>query len=108
MYRCCQNPGIQKSKDIRARILSRIDHWKDDLIGVLVEDTCGTRKARGGRARSISDKDREKHASMVYERTVKSGHLRVAVRQAIDQGKGGVLHINSMDSKSGRLVLAPT
>ena len=42
---------------------------------------------------------------MAYVRTVKVVHLRSEVRQATDRGKGGVLHVNSTDSKSGMLVL---
>ena len=42
---------------------------------------------------------------MDYYRTVKAGHLQASVRQDTDWGKGGVLHVNSTDSKSGMLVL---
>ena len=42
---------------------------------------------------------------MAYARTVKAGHVQAAVRQAINQGKGGVLQVNSTDSKSGMIVL---
>ena len=42
---------------------------------------------------------------MAYERTVKAGHIRAAVRQATNQGERGVLHVNSMDTKSVMLVL---
>ena len=42
---------------------------------------------------------------MAYARTVEDGHVRASVHQAPDRGKGGVLHVNSTDSKSGMLVL---
>ena len=42
---------------------------------------------------------------MAYARTVKAGHVLEAVRQSTDRGKGGVLQVNSTDSKSGILVL---
>ena len=42
---------------------------------------------------------------MAYDRTVKSGHIWEAVRQATDQRKGGVIHVNSTDYKSVMLVL---
>ena len=39
--------GVKKSKDIRDRLLRRMNHWKDGPINTLVENTCGTVKARG-------------------------------------------------------------
>ena len=97
--------GVENSKDIQSRLLSRMDHWTDGLICALVEETCGTGKARGGRARAISERDCEECRSMAYDRTVNAGHIWVAVRQATNWGKGGVLHVNSTDSKSRILVL---
>ena len=54
-----QIQGVKNFKDIRVRILRRMHHCTDGLIGALVEDTCGTGNARGGRAWSISKRDRE-------------------------------------------------
>ena len=41
-------------KDIRVRLLRRMYHCTDDLIGALVKDTGGTGKSRGVRAWEIS------------------------------------------------------
>ena len=100
-----KTPGVKNSKDIRVRLLRKMDHWIDGLVGALVEGTCGTDKAQGGRAGAISERDKKERASMAYNRTVKARHLRSAVRQATNRGKGGVLHVNSTDSKSVRLTL---
>ena len=48
-------PWVKKSKYIQARLLRRMDHWTDVLVGALVEYTCGTGNARGGRAGAISE-----------------------------------------------------
>ena len=42
---------------------------------------------------------------MAYDRKVKTGHIRAAVRQATDCRKGGVLHVNSTYPKTRMLVL---
>ena len=39
-------PGVNRSNDIRGRILSIMDHWTDVLIVAFIEDTCGTGKDR--------------------------------------------------------------
>ena len=39
-------PGVKNSKYIQARLLRRMEQWKDVLVGTLVKDTCGTGKAR--------------------------------------------------------------
>ena len=67
-----------------------MDHWTDDQIGALVEDTCGTGKSRGARAGKINERENEESAAMAYDRKVKAGHIRAAFRQATDRGKGGV------------------
>ena len=82
-----------------------MDHWTDGQIGALVEDTCGAGKSRGASAGKISKKEKEESAAMAYDRKVKAGHIRVAVRQATDRGKGGVLSVNSRDEKSGKRVI---
>ena len=82
-----------------------MEHWTDSLVGALVEDTCKMGKSRGDCAGAISERNKEELASIDYDRTVKAGHLRAAVRQATNWGRGGVLHVNSMDSKSGMIVL---
>ena len=58
-----KTPGVNKAKDIRARLLRRMDHWTDSQIGALVEDTCGTGKSRGARAGKISEKDYDRNPS---------------------------------------------
>ena len=100
-----KTPVVKKAKDIRARLLMRMDHWNDGQIGALVEDTCGTGKSRGARVGEISERDKEESAAMAYDRKVKAGHIRAAVRQATDRGKGGVLSVNSTDSRTGKLVI---
>ena len=82
-----------------------MDRWTDVHIGALVEDTCGDGKSRGARAGAISKRDKEESASMSYDRKVKVGHIRAAVRQTTDCGKGGVLHINSTDHKTGKILI---
>ena len=82
-----------------------MDHWTDDQIGALVEDTCGTGKSRGAHKGKISERDKEESAAMAYNRKVKARHIRAAVRQATDHGKGGVLSVNSTDSRKGKLVI---
>ena len=82
-------PGVKNSKDIRARLLSRMDHWKDGLIGALVEETCRTENSCKGRAGEIRERDREEQESTAYGRTIKAGHIRVAVQQATNRGKEG-------------------
>ena len=82
-----------------------MDHWTDVQIGALVEDICGTSKSRGVRAGNISERDKEESAAMAYDRKVKAGHIRAAVRQATDHGKGGVLNVNSTNSRTGKLVI---
>ena len=42
---------------------------------------------------------------MACDREVKAGHIWAAVRHATDRRKGGVLHVNSTDPKTGRPVL---
>ena len=42
---------------------------------------------------------------MAYNRKVKARHIRAAVLQATDRGKGGVLSVNSTDSNTGKLVI---
>ena len=42
---------------------------------------------------------------MAYKRKVKAGHIRAAVRQATDRGKGGVLSLNRTDARIGKLVI---
>ena len=42
---------------------------------------------------------------MAYDRTMKAVHIRAVVCQSTNRGKGGVLHVNITDSKSGILVL---
>ena len=42
---------------------------------------------------------------MAYDRKVKAGHIRAAVRQATDRGKGGVLSVKITNSKTGKLVI---
>ena len=42
---------------------------------------------------------------MAYDRKVKAGHIRAALRQATDRGKGGVLSVNSTDARTGKLVI---
>ena len=42
---------------------------------------------------------------MAYDRTVKTVQLLATVRQATDQGKLGLLHVNIPESKSGMIVL---
>ena len=83
-----KTPGVKKSKDIRARILRRMEHWTDGHIGALVEDTCGAGKSRGARAGAISERNKEESAAMAYDRKVKASHIQAAVRQATDRGKG--------------------
>ena len=100
-----KTPGVKNSKDIRARLLRRMDHWTDGHTGALVEDTCGTRKAIGVCAGSISEQDKEESAAMSYDSKLKAGHIQAAVHQATDRGNGGVLHVNSTDPKSGIFVL---
>ena len=51
-----KTPGVKKTKDIRARLLRKMDHWTDGQIGALVEDTCGAGKSRGACAGKISKK----------------------------------------------------
>ena len=97
--------GVKKSKGIQARLLSRMDHWTDDHIVALIKDTCGAGKSRGARARDISKRDKEDSVAMAYNRKLKAGHIRSAVRQATDRGKRRVLHVNSTDPKTGILVL---
>ena len=82
-----------------------MDHWTDGQIGALVEDTCGSGKSRGARAGEISEREKEESAAMAYDRKVKAGHIRAAVRQATERGKGGVLSVNSTDAKSRKLVI---
>ena len=100
-----KTPGFKNSKDIRARLLSRMEHWTDGHIGALIEDTCGAGKSRGACAGAISERDKEESAVMTYNRKVKAGHIRAAVRQATNLEKGGVLHANSTDPKTGIIVL---
>ena len=100
-----KTPGLKKSEDIRARLLRRMYHWTDGQIGVLVEDTCGAGKSRGACAGKISERDKEESAEMAYDRKVKAGHIQEAVHQATDRGKGGLLSVNSTDSKTGKLLI---
>ena len=94
-----KTPGIKKSKDIRARLLRRMDHWTDGHIRALIEDTCGAVKARGAHSRAIRECDKEQSAAMACYRKVKAVHIQAAFRQATNRGKGGVLHINITDPK---------
>ena len=98
-------PGVKKFKGIRARLLRIMDHWIDGRVGTLVKDTCGTGNTRGGLAGSSSEQDKEEIAAMAYDREVKAGLIRVEFHQATDQGKVGVLHVNSTEPKSGILFL---
>ena len=100
-----KKPGVKKAKYILSRLLRRMDHWTDGHIGALVEDTCGDGKSRGARAGKISERDKEESAAMAYNRKVKARHIRAAVLQATDRGKGGVLSVNSTDSNTGKLVI---
>ena len=100
-----KTPGVKKAKDIRVRLLSRMDHWTDSQIGALVENTCGSGKSRGARAGKISERDKEESAAMAYDRKVNAGHIQAAVSQATERGKGGVLSVNITDSKTGKLVI---
>ena len=98
-------PGVKNSKDIRARLLRRMDHWTDGHIGSLIKDTCGTGNARGVCAGAISKRDKEKIDAVAYDRKVKAGHILASVRQATDWVRGVVVHVNSTDPKSGMLAL---
>ena len=100
-----KTPGVKYSKYIRARLLRRMDHWTDSHMRELVEDTCGEGKYRGARAVAISEREKEESVTMAYDKKVKAGHIRAAVLQANDRGKGGVLHVNSTYPKTGKLVL---
>ena len=97
--------GVNKSKEIRSRLLRRMDHWTDGHIGALVKDTCGSGKARGARAGAISEQDKEESAAMAYDRKVNAVHIWAAVCQSTNRGKGGLLHVNSTDPKLGMLFL---
>ena len=97
--------GVNISKDIWSRLLRRMDHWTDGLIGALVEETCRTGKARNSRAGEISERDRKERLSTTYDRTIKDGHIQVAVRQAANRAIVRLMHVNSMDSKSAFIVL---
>ena len=97
--------GVNISKDIWSRLLRRMDHWTDGLIGALVEETCRTGKARNARAGEISERDRKERSSTIYDRTIKAGHIHAAVRQAANRVIVRVMHVNSMESKSAIIVL---
>ena len=42
---------------------------------------------------------------MASGRKVKAGHIRAAVRQSTNRGKGGVLHVNITEPKTWKLVI---
>ena len=100
-----KTPGVNKAKDIHARLLRKMDHWTDGQMGALVEDTCGAGKSRGARTGEISERNKEESAEMAYDRKVNAGHIRAEVCQATDHGMGGILSVNITDSKTRELVI---
>ena len=61
-------PEVKKSKDIRARLLMRMDHWTDGHISPLVKDICGAGNYRGAHIGAISKRDKKESVAMAYNR----------------------------------------
>ena len=96
-----KSAGVTASKDIRAKIKSRLKLWDEGRYNVLLEDLeVETRLRREPRREKTADeKDRD------FNTRVLSGHLRSAVRGITMRDGGNVLSADGVCSKSGLPVI---
>ena len=93
--------GITASKDIRAKIESRMKLWNEGRFNALLEDVEVEARLRRGprREKTTEEVDRDFNARVL------SGHLRSPVRGITQRDGGNVISADGTCSKSGLPVL---
>ena len=76
--------GVRWAQEIWARITRRMDLWERGQHAGLVEDAEAEGSAREGRA-AFSGKEEDNAVARSFHKTVLSGKLRQAVRQATNR-----------------------
>ena len=98
-----KDDGVRRAKDIRARLLQRMNLWEEGEWALLVDDTADTMERRGGRGSRVERSEAEK--ARAFHAKVVSGRLRAAVRESLDGEPGGVKKPTDVCSKSGRVIV---
>jgi hypothetical protein len=93
--------GVVRAKDIRARLMSRMDIWEQGRYKALVDDTIVQMRMRPT-VTGVRDKASEGRA---FNAKVLSGRLRSAVRNLTNRESGGVKMPDDLCSKTGTPVL---
>ncbi|WP_288991947.1 hypothetical protein [uncultured Marinobacter sp.] len=94
-------PGVKRARDIRRRIMHRLDLWYQGKFSALVEDTETEVLSRHG-SHPVQDNESKARA---FNSKVLSGRLRAAVRNLTNRDQGGVLQPDDDCTKTGRPVL---
>jgi hypothetical protein len=94
--------GVRKAGDIRRRIRTRMEHWKEGKYKMLVQDTVKTSLSLLSHVRRQMD---DQEIARTYNRMVLQGKLRQAVRWITQRHKGGILYPDDIDIKTGMPVI---
>lgn len=94
--------GVSRARDIRDRLMQRMDLWEEGHHAALVDDTEALLLSRAGPCRRTPDPESEARA---FNSKVLSGRLRPAVRRLTSRDGGGVFQPDDADSKTGRPVV---
>eukprot|EP00978_Attheya_sp_CCMP212_P029234 scaffold103337_cov31-Attheya_sp.AAC.4 len=95
--------GVHKVGDIRSRIRTRMEHWREGKYKMLVQDTVKTSLYLISHVRRQMD---DQEIARTYNRMVLQGKLCQAVHWITQRhNKGGILYLDDIDIKTGMLVI---
>jgi len=96
-----KTPTVRRAKDIRLRLMQRMDLWEQGEYHALVDDTEVEALSRVGTTMSPD----EEGIARAFNAKVLSGRLRSAVRSLTNRDGGGVLQPDDKCTKTGRPVV---